>query len=282
MPPATKSRQDTVDQALQRLRDAGDQPRLNGYLHLLHAEHAWPLAALAETLGISRQAVDQRIKRSADAGEPVDLAGLPVGAPPERPAAAPRYSNVTKAGLRVPDKAAIAAQASRAARDELDAIRDPEKRLVAAAAMVDEAKAAYEAAYKDRAKAAWTLELHGDSRGAARAGCWTTAQYAAARQKALGVTHEQLAEMGPAEKAALAKEKRVWKRATAPEDLPAAGERVVAALARQRAALAVRDGLVQTMLTRDESGRVLGGTELAALIGRSRTLLSPGRGHVVP
>ena len=106
---------DRVAARLRELRSSGRSELLSGTLAALN-EAGWPLRSLAEALGISRQAVQARVRRRA-------LAGLrDPGVPCEPPPPFPQRRVASQAGLRphltIKIDHTLRASAHRAAADE--------------------------------------------------------------------------------------------------------------------------------------------------------------------
>ena len=80
---------------LRELRSSGRSELLSGTLAALN-EAGWPLRSLAEALGISRQAVQARVRRRAQAG----LGTRPAAVPCEPPPPFPQRRVASPAGLR--------------------------------------------------------------------------------------------------------------------------------------------------------------------------------------
>jgi antitoxin component of RelBE/YafQ-DinJ toxin-antitoxin module len=106
---------DRVAARLRELRSSGRSELLSGTLAALN-EVGWPLRSLADALGISRQAVQARVRRRA-------LAGLrDPGVPCEPPPPFPQRRVASQAGLRphltIKIDQTLRASAHRAAADE--------------------------------------------------------------------------------------------------------------------------------------------------------------------
>ena len=106
---------DRVASRLRELRSSGRSELLSGTLAALN-EVGWPLRSLADALGISRQAVQARVRRRA-------LAGLrDPGVPCEPPPPFPQRRVASQAGLRphltIKIDQTLRASAHRAAADE--------------------------------------------------------------------------------------------------------------------------------------------------------------------
>ena len=114
-PPGPPRLPDRVAARLRELRSSGRSELLSGTLAALN-EVGWPLRSLADALGISRQAVQARVRRRA-------LAGLrDPGVPCEPPPPFPQRRVASQAGLRphltIKIDQTLRASAHRAAADE--------------------------------------------------------------------------------------------------------------------------------------------------------------------
>jgi antitoxin component of RelBE/YafQ-DinJ toxin-antitoxin module len=115
VPPGPPRLPDRVAARLRELRSSGRSELLSGTLAALN-EVGWPLRSLADALGISRQAVQARVRRRA-------LAGLrDPGVPCEPPPPFPQRRVASQAGLRphltIKIDQTLRASAHRAAADE--------------------------------------------------------------------------------------------------------------------------------------------------------------------
>ena len=114
-PPVPPRLPDRVAARLRELRSSGRSELLSGTLAALN-EVGWPLRSLADALGISRQAVQARVRRRA-------LAGLrDPGVPCEPPPPFPQRRVASQAGLRphltIKIDQTLRTSAHRAAADE--------------------------------------------------------------------------------------------------------------------------------------------------------------------
>jgi hypothetical protein len=296
---------ETVKQMLALQRAGRPQSEvLNGYLAML-IQHDWTRETISTVLDTSHQNISSRVRRGKQwlhlQKQPFQELhpDLPVVQGPGREPRPALPERETQSGLHVPNDEAIRAAAAAAMDEELDPLAAPlRERLDQSQEHSDETKAmahqmvraaekalhdaeqGYAEARKLRAEYAWSLLLHRNRKGLARAGhWWPLVAFTKERNERLSVTTKEFNSLDAAGRAALAERRGVSDCAEDTEPrFREATETMLASLARAQRAKQLRDWAIGQWIEVDAtSGRNQGVLFIANEVGLTEGAVS----HIV-
>lgn len=247
---------------------------LNAYLAALH-RNGWLYTDLADILGVTRQAITQRVARANKAEQPVDLeeSGLPI--PPAPPPREPAKPSGQAPELPEPDYAATRARARAYVADRIGDATGRDL-LDVASRITNDAHAHADKARNDRDRAAVAWKVYGGRRLVRReAGIASRESWAQIQRRLLGLDPGEFAKMTTAQQIARAEARGVPHLPDPARVLQDARNRYLYWAEVKAAAMRVRDDAIRDVVdsTSPEPWRhgKMTPREAADLTGRNRS-----------
>lgn len=273
---ADRDRAEVLDRLKQLQADRSRSAVLSGYVAVLTDDAGWGVETVAAMLGVSRQSISNRRRQGRQLRMELadELAALPAPAAPASGNSAGR----TRSGLRVPDAEEITAAQQAWVREEFGQIPSERgqlpERLRLVAGLLDDCDSMIDSLRGQRAEIAWSLTCFDAAarQGLQRAGHWQPDEFFAARTEALAPAAE-VRRMDAAALRDLAAARgipEITDLDRARDEYHTVTSRLIAAQARRRSAVGVRDDLIRRYVHRDATGRWSGVSAVASWIGRAQ------------